>query len=337
MKKLLLFVLTLTTLAACSTRPPAPIVDRSVTPAPREPIYVPPPFPAPVQQPAPVVVAPMPSPTNSGDRHVVRRGETMFSIARIYNVNPRELAQWNALPIDTLLREGVSLRITSPVVDAAPPPIVAVPIPPAATLPSTPVAPAGDIKREPKAVKVPFTDEAFARMRGTTSAGRAMPPQTASGASPIPDARAGTIAVAPAPASSAPTPAAPSGTNEADSITWAWPATGKVTKKFTEGALLKGLSIPGRAGTPVFSAAAGRVTYTGELRGFGKMVVVRHSDQYTSVYAHNSNIVVKEGEQVRRGQKLAEMGDTDADETKLHFEVRRSGKAVDPEKLLPAR
>ena len=116
------------------------------------------------------------------------------------------------------------------------------------------------------------------------------------------------------------------------------PVGGKVSRKFSEGAVMKGIAVDGKGGTPIYAAAAGRVVYAGEgLRNYGKLVIVRHNDQYTSVYGHNSAINVKEGESVKRGQKIAEMGDTETDATRLFFEIRRSGKQVDPEKFLPAR
>jgi lipoprotein NlpD len=96
------------------------------------------------------------------------------------------------------------------------------------------------------------------------------------------------------------------------------------------------VGIGGKAGQPVFAAAPGKVVYSGSgLRGYGKLVIIKHNDMFLSVYAHNSQIVVKEGETVKRGQRIAEMGDTDANRTALHFEIRRFGKPVDPLTRLP--
>ncbi len=103
---------------------------------------------------------------------------------------------------------------------------------------------------------------------------------------------------------------------------------------FTEAT--KGIDIAGKKGAPVVAAAAGRVVYAGQgLRGYGKLVIIKHSDIWLSAYAHNDNIVVKEQQDVKRGQKIAEMGSTDTDQVKLHFEVRRQGKPVDPARVLP--
>jgi lipoprotein NlpD len=110
---------------------------------------------------------------------------------------------------------------------------------------------------------------------------------------------------------------------------------GKVIAPFTEST--KGMDIGGRKGQPVLAAAAGRVIYADAgLRGYGKLVIIKHNNTWVTAYAHNDNLVVKEQQEVRKGQKIAEMGSTDADQVKLHFEVRRQGKPVDPAKVLPA-
>jgi lipoprotein NlpD len=144
---------------------------------------------------------------------------------------------------------------------------------------------------------------------------------------------------APAPAKvEAPAPRA--GTNDAidddDRIAWVWPAKGKIVGTFSETANLKGIDIGGTAGQPVLASAAGTVVYAGTgLRGYGKLIIVKHNKTYLSAYAHNREILVKEGEKVTKGQKIAEMGNTDASEVKLHFEIRRQGKPMDPVRYLP--
>ena len=100
----------------------------------------------------------------------------------------------------------------------------------------------------------------------------------------------------------------------------------------------KGLGIGGKAGDPVLAAADGRVVYAGSgLRGYGNLVIVKHNATYLTAYAHNQTLLVKEDQIVRRGQKIAEMGSTDADRVKLHFEIRRQGKPIDPAQRLPPR
>ena len=123
-----------------------------------------------------------------------------------------------------------------------------------------------------------------------------------------------------------------------DKIDWTWPASGKVIAGFSENANLKGIDIAGKAGQPVLASAAGKVVYAGSgLRGYGKLVIIKHNQTYLSAYAHNSNLLVKEGQNVVRGQKIAEIGNTDSSQAKLHFEIRRLGKPVDPLKFLPER
>ncbi len=115
-----------------------------------------------------------------------------------------------------------------------------------------------------------------------------------------------------------------------------WPATGKLVTGFSDTANLKGIDIAGKEGQPVAASAAGKVVYAGTgLRGYGKLVIIKHNATYLSAYAHNREILVKEGQQVAKGQKIAEMGNTDSDQVKLHFEIRRQGKPVDPLKYLP--
>jgi len=144
--------------------------------------------------------------------------------------------------------------------------------------------------------------------------------------------------VAPAPASSTPVPApvVAAATSE-DDIAWIWPTSGKVLAGFDE-VKNKGLDIAGTAGDPVLAAADGRVVYVGAgLRGYGNLIILKHNNTFLTAYAHNQTLLIKEDQSVRKGQKIAEMGNSDADRVKLHFEVRRQGKPVDPAKYLPAR
>ncbi len=125
--------------------------------------------------------------------------------------------------------------------------------------------------------------------------------------------------------------------SESGTLAWSWPSAGAVTESFVEGRN-KGIDIAGKAGDPVSAASDGKVVYAGNgLRGYGNLVIIKHNNDYLSAYAHNSKILVKEGESVKRGSKIAEVGNSDADRTKLHFEVRRQGKPVDPLKYLPER
>ena len=151
-------------------------------------------------------------------------------------------------------------------------------------------------------------------------------PIAASGAAPTP-APSGTVTTATAPAPR----------DGDDDVNWAWPSAGPVVGGFEEGKV-KGLQIGGRAGDPVLAAADGRVVYAGAgLRGYGNLVIIKHNNTYLTAYAHNQTLLVKDDQPVRRGQKIAEMGSTDADNVRLHFEIRRQGKPIDPARLLPPR
>jgi lipoprotein NlpD len=122
-----------------------------------------------------------------------------------------------------------------------------------------------------------------------------------------------------------------------DDIGWIWPGNGPVLAGFDE-AKNKGLDIGGTAGDPVLASADGKVVYAGAgLRGYGNLIILKHNNVYLTAYAHNQALLVKEDQSVKKGQKIAEMGNSDADRVKLHFEVRRQGKPVDPAKYLPAR
>lgn len=142
-------------------------------------------------------------------------------------------------------------------------------------------------------------------------------------------------AAAPAPAPAPTSASAPSANDEG--LGFAWPASGTVVAGFDE-AKNKGLDIAGKAGDPVLAAADGQVVYAGAgLRGYGNLIILKHNNTFLTAYAHNQALLVKEDQKVRKGQKIAEMGKTDADRVKLHFEIRRQGKPVDPAKYLPAR
>ena len=120
-------------------------------------------------------------------------------------------------------------------------------------------------------------------------------------------------------------------------VDWAWPLSGNLIAGFVEGSN-KGIDIAAKPGDPVQAAAAGKVVYAGSgLRGYGKLVIVKHNPSFLSAYAHNSQILVKEGQSVTKGQKIAEAGASDSDQPMLHFEIRRQGKPIDPLKQLPSR
>lgn len=181
---------------------------------------------------------------------------------------------------------------------------------------------------------------------------RVAPPPSESGAAtrPVATARVDTrpletrpggpaasgVAAAPTPVATQ-GPAGSSAREPDDDVNWQWPAAGQVVAGFEEGKT-KGLVIAGKAGDAVNAAAEGKVVYAGSgLRGYGNLVILKHNNTYLTAYAHNQALLVKEDQMVKRGQRIAEMGATDAARVQLHFEIRRQGKPIDPAKLLPPR
>jgi lipoprotein NlpD len=122
-------------------------------------------------------------------------------------------------------------------------------------------------------------------------------------------------------------------------IAWRWPHVGTVLASYsTSGKVNKGLDIAGNPGDPVRAAAGGQVVYAGSgLLGYGNLIIVNHDEHYLSAYAHNRKILVQEGEDVKAGQVIAELGSSGADRPKLHFEIRKNGNPVDPMGYLPSR
>lgn len=229
--------------------------------------------------------------------YTVRKGDTLLRIALDFGENYRDLVAWNNLANPDDIKVGQVLRVTQPQGERSAN-VQTQPVP---------VPPPASVPRktEPRADKTPYTD--------------------------------GKVAATTPPASTAPaTPPAPVAADEAR-LSWMWPSEGRVIATFDDGRN-KGLDIAGKLGQPVVAASAGKVMYAGSgIRGYGNLVIVKHSNSLLSAYAHNRKIVVKEGDNVTKGQVIAEMGDSDADLVKLHFEIRQQGKPVDPTRFLPVR
>lgn len=298
-------------LAACAARAPAPVSDRGPAPS-VPPAVVAPPTPEPPPKPLPT--------------HTVKRGETLVGIALQYGLDYRELAAWNHIVNPNVLATGQVLVVAAPAGAPQQQPVgpVATPLAmPSAPIEGRPLINTPSAKVEPRGQKVPYSDRALAQL-SSPEAGAPAPPPAKPPESPL--------AMAPVPAPPA-EPEKPAGTDRED-VDWVWPAKGKVLSPFSEST--KGMDIGGRKGAPVLAAASGRVVYAGAgLRGYGRLVIIKHNNTWLSAYAHNDNVLVKEQQDVRKGQKIAEMGSTDSDQVKLHFEVRRQGKPVDPAKVLP--
>ena len=247
--------------------------------------------------------------------YTVKPSDTLVRIALDNGQNWKDLARWNGLDNPNLIEVGQVLRVAPPGADAA--------------------------AAGARAVSAGKAESKALETRGATVLAA---PGTA-----VASGTAGTTAVSAAAAASSPASGAASTTAPAasavaaaplqgdDALAWIWPASGSVTTVFDE-VKSKGLAIAGKAGDPVQSAADGRVVYAGSgLRGYGNLVIVKHNATYLTAYAHNQTLLVKEDQAVRRGQKIAEMGSTDAERVQLHFEIRRLGKPIDPTKLLPPR
>lgn len=352
-------------LAGCaSTNVPAPVFDRSPAPAvnARKPVTTPvrPSVVAPVAtaaksksvEPAPksgVVetpsspnaarpTQPLIRPYREGDwrpeYHTVQKGDTLYSIALDYGQDYRDLAAWNRLADPSYIQIDQKLRLFPLGASTESVSLEPVELPPASLATQSVTPPPAPrtipVFNEPKASKVAYSEQALAQLLGA------------------PAIKSPPIAVAP----SAPPPAVvkPAITASPKSVqvgiagmpderlNWEWPVVGKITYEFGKGINQKGVGLDGKMGQAVVASAPGKVVYSGSgLRGYGKLIIIKHNPTYLSVYAHNSQLLVKEGQAVAQGQKIAEMGDTDSDHVGLHFEIRRLGKPTDPLKYLPEK
>jgi len=183
------------------------------------------------------------------------------------------------------------------------------------------------LKTEPRATKQPYSDALLARLKSS-----AAPPAT-----PGPVASAPPTAPSPPPAAVAARPAPSTAPAAADASGFIWPASGQVVQGFSEPRSM-GIAIAGNPGDPIVAVGDGRVIFSGPgPRGYGNLVIVKHANETLSVYGHNRTLLVKEGQNVKRGQRIAELGSSGADSPQLRFEIRKDGKPVDPRKLLPER
>jgi len=285
--------------AACSTNSrQAPVVDRTVSAAPAA-------TPAPAS-PARAEVANKPEERGT---YTVRRGDTLLRIALDHGQHYRDLVAWNNLSDPDDIKVGQVLRMIPPERTAGTQ-TQPVPMPPEAR----PIA--APRKIAPRIDKKPSSEAAVADAQKE----KAEPPEVKPAAAAAP-AVAGATATA----------------TDDEKLSWMWPSDGKIIATFDEGKN-KGIDIAGKLGQQVMAAGAGKVMYAGSgIRGYGNLVIVKHSNSLLSAYAHNRSITVKEGQTVSKGQVIAEMGDSDADSVKLHFEIRQQGKPVDPSKFLPSR
>lgn len=288
MSRIVVGLLVLSVLAGCaSSGPRAPVVKRGASP-----------------KAAPVNV----KSTEKDWRprvYVVQKGDTLFAIAFNYGLDPRELAEQNAIQDPNLIKVGQQINLFAGAGAGA--------VAPRAAVVESKIS---LVKDQPKVVKYPYSESAISQAEGGVAKAEAKPKaETKAESKPEakPESKAETVAEAD------------------DALEWSMPAQGKIIAGFSEADNRKGVDIAGKLGQSIFASAPGKVVYSGSgLRGYGKLLIIKHNKTYLSAYAHNDQLLVKEGESVTRGQKIAEMGNSDSDQVKLHFEVRRLGKPVDP-------
>ena len=286
-------------LAGCGSTPlnHAPVEDRGATVS-TAPAVVP-------------VVKPPPGFENAGKPgyYTVKPGDTLIRVGLESGQSHKDIARWNALDNPNRIEVGQVLRVVPPTGESV---VVAKPVT------------SGSV------VTTPIVGSAAPSAAAAVSPSPAK--QASAPASPAPSkAGSATVPAAVVAAGSA----AATGTDE--DLGWIWPGKGAVIGEFDE-VKNKGVDIAGSAGDPVVAAADGKVVYAGAgLRGYGNLIILKHNNTYLTAYAHNQSLMVKEDQAVKKGQKIAEMGNSDSDKVKLHFEVRRQGKPVDPLKYLPAK
>jgi len=325
-------------LAGCSSNPPAPVVDLSSASTTVES--------------AANDTAVRKSASAGGTYHVVR-GDTLYAIAFRNGVDFRELASWNGIEPPYRIYAGQDLRLGPPAGEgssarastAAATSVHAPAVAAAPTAPSGPAAQngkqaatgAGMFEDVPATPAAPVHEEAI-----TASAPSARPESAdvlvapAAPAAP-PPAKA---PVAEAPAKPAPPNAPDEGAvNGAGGLAWRWPGKGPLIGSFVAGDQTRqGIDIGGTAGDPVLAAADGEVVYSGNgLLCYGELIIIKHNASFLSAYGHNRKRLVQEGERIKSGQQIAEMGSSASARDEVHFEIRKNGKPVNPIDYLPAR
>ena len=290
-------------LAGCGTRlNKAPVEDRGTSSNHAS---------SPSVQPGTVVatpIKPLPGAENAGKPgyYTVKPGDTLIRIGLETGQGWKDIARWNNLENPNLIEVGQVLRVTS-------------------TVPAPPSAAAAAVAADTGVVTRPVASSSIAPASSASAASAPKAPVSAP---------ASTASAASAPAAA---PAASPAAAGDEEVAFIWPASGALLAGFDE-VRNKGYDIAGKAGDPVLAAADGRVVYAGAgLRGYGNLIILKHNNTFLTAYAHNQALLVKEDQTVRRGQKIAEMGNTDTDRVKLHFEIRRQGKPVDPARYLAAR
>jgi lipoprotein NlpD len=316
-------------LVACASDEPAPVIDRSLPSAPHR-----------ARSPASAAGASLREAT--GEYRVVA-GDTLYSIAFRHGLDYRELAAWNGIGPPYRIYAGQRLRLTPPTARPAAPPTTSIAASHDAHAEHPPTAPvsASAASANP--------DQPIVAGHDAHAEHPPIAPVSASAASANPDrpvaaaARSAAdgrwVAATGKPVTESPRPAEPTPELRAGGVAWRWPALGEVIGTFVAGdPTRQGIDIAGREGDPVVAAADGEVVYSGNgLLGYGELVIIKHDANFLSAYGHNRKRLVQEGERVKAGQRIAEMGASAAARDELHFEIRRNGKPVNPLEYLPVR
>lgn len=314
-------------LAACASTGPAPVEDRSLGGSQR----------ITVRHPAESRPAAAP-----GGTYRVQRGDTLYSIAFRHGMDYRDLAAWNGITAPYTIFVGRELQLAPATHSSSHAVAIAAPhssrnapsataTAPVSTKPAAPSSPA----------PAPFENVTEHSATASASPPPAATPPSSSAASDVASttakpASAVSAAQLPSSAATPPTSAVSSGSGE---VAWRWPADGQVVVGYVGGDPTKqGIDIAGKAGDPVRTAADGTVVYSGNgLIGYGELIIVKHSPSFLSAYGHNRKRLVKEGDRVKAGQTIAEMGSSSASRDSLHFEIRKNGKPANPVDYLPRR
>lgn len=301
-------------ISGCSTtRNNAPVVDRAIESVNPD-----------VAKPAPAATKPLVKPvTDTRASYVVKRGDTLFRIALDHGQSYSDIVAWNNLKNPNDIKVDQILRVAPPDASAS------VSVQTASVNSGSGIevrnlstVNSANNKTGPLGDKRPYSEANLAELQKNEAV-------SVAGAAIV--SKPETLAQKPL---EKPVPPVAS---ETDSVDWIWPTEGKVVASFDD-SKNKGLDISGKLGQDVIAAGSGKVMYEGSgIRGYGNLVIIKHTNSLLSAYAHNKVNLVKEGQTINKGQKIAEMGNSDSDAIKLHFEIRQQGKPVDPSKFLPGR
>ncbi|MFZ6686163.1 peptidoglycan DD-metalloendopeptidase family protein [Undibacterium sp. SXout11W] len=306
-------------MSACTTTPNrAPVVERvPVASIPEANVVI------------PVAKPVLKSAENAKGNYIVKRGDTLYRIALDHGQSYSDLVAWNGLKNPNDIKVDQVLRVAPPdaVLNAAQGVQTTAVTP--GTVDVKPLSgPVSSLnKNGPKGEKRSYSESVLVELQ--------KPDNTAMSALAKNDAPNPVVTIKPVEKSTE--KATDKVVVDNETVDWMWPVDGKVLAGFDD-AKNKGLDISGKMGQDVLAAGAGKVMYAGSgIRGYGNLVIIKHSSSLLSAYAHNKSILVKEGQAIAKGQKIAEMGNSDSDSVNLHFEIRLQGKPVDPMRYLPAR